>query len=271
MRDRLPTPSRCSTSRRASGGPRAGRTTTSPSSASGWTDGPIKSVVIHAVYLINCASKDREIRSKSIASLVHALRMGDAIGADGVVLHPGSTVGEPHGGGDRAGRRGARARRWRSRTRARCCWRTPPAPATRSAALRGARRAGRAGRRRQARRASAWTPATCWPPATTCAPPTSWPRCMDECDRDRGPDRLRCLHVNDSKMPLGSNRDRHAPLGDRRARRPRLRRVPVRAALRGPAGALRGPGRRGQGVAPRTSSAMRELRRNGLRARKRRG
>ena len=60
-------------------------------------DGPIESVVIHAVYLINCASKDKEIRSKSIASLVHSLRMGDAIGADGVVLHPGSTVGEPHG------------------------------------------------------------------------------------------------------------------------------------------------------------------------------
>ena len=59
-------------------------------------DGPIRSVVIHAVYLINCASPDPEIRAKSIASLTHALRMGDAIGADGVVLHPGSTLGEPH-------------------------------------------------------------------------------------------------------------------------------------------------------------------------------
>src|SRR5436305_3259071 len=58
-------------------------------------DGPIESVVIHAVYLINVASKDREIRKKSLASLAHALRVGDAIGADGVVFHPGSTVGEP--------------------------------------------------------------------------------------------------------------------------------------------------------------------------------
>jgi deoxyribonuclease-4 len=57
--------------------------------------GPIRSVVIHAVYLINVASKDREIRKKSLASLAHALRVGDAIGADGVVFHPGSTVGEP--------------------------------------------------------------------------------------------------------------------------------------------------------------------------------
>src|SRR4051812_15182326 len=59
------------------------------------SDGPIKSVVIHAVYLINVASKDPEVRSKSLASLTQALRVGDAIGADGVVFHPGSTVGEP--------------------------------------------------------------------------------------------------------------------------------------------------------------------------------
>ena len=58
--------------------------------------GPIGSIVIHAVYLINCASKDPEIREKSLISLKHSLRMGDAIAADGVVLHPGSTVGEPH-------------------------------------------------------------------------------------------------------------------------------------------------------------------------------
>src|SRR3954466_13573921 len=57
--------------------------------------GPIRSVVSHAVYLINAASRDKEVRKKSLASLAHALRVGDAIGADGVVFHPGSTVGEP--------------------------------------------------------------------------------------------------------------------------------------------------------------------------------
>jgi deoxyribonuclease-4 len=56
---------------------------------------PVKSVTVHAVYLINPATKDREMRKKSADSLIHALRMGDEIRADGVVLHPGSTVGEP--------------------------------------------------------------------------------------------------------------------------------------------------------------------------------
>src|SRR3954469_23158922 len=58
-------------------------------------DSPIQSVLIHAVYLINPATKDAEMRKKSADSLIHALRMGDEIRAEGVVLHPGSTVGEP--------------------------------------------------------------------------------------------------------------------------------------------------------------------------------
>ena len=60
-------------------------------------DSPVEAVVIHAVYLINCASKDKELRKKSQASLTHALRIGDEIGAAGVVLHPGAQVKEPLG------------------------------------------------------------------------------------------------------------------------------------------------------------------------------
>jgi deoxyribonuclease-4 len=53
-------------------------------------DSPIDAVVIHAVYLLNCASDDSDIRAKSLASLTHSLRVGHDIGASGVVLHPGS-------------------------------------------------------------------------------------------------------------------------------------------------------------------------------------
>src|SRR5664279_852460 len=58
---------------------------------------PVESVVIHAVYLINCATKEAELRKKSLASLTHALRIGDAISAAGVVLHPGAQKGEALG------------------------------------------------------------------------------------------------------------------------------------------------------------------------------
>src|SRR5665811_2591556 len=60
-------------------------------------DSPVEAVAIHAVYLINCATKDKELRKKSLASLTHALRTGDGIGAAGVVLHPGAQKGEPLG------------------------------------------------------------------------------------------------------------------------------------------------------------------------------
>jgi deoxyribonuclease-4 len=39
-------------------------------------------------------------------------------------------------------------------------------------------------------------------------------RVLAELDGSIGLDRLRCLHVNDSKAPLGSNRDRHDNIGD---------------------------------------------------------
>jgi deoxyribonuclease-4 len=55
----------------------------------------VEAVIIHAVYLINCATKDKELRKKSLTSLTHALRVGDGIGAKGVVLHPGSQKTDP--------------------------------------------------------------------------------------------------------------------------------------------------------------------------------
>ncbi|MDQ3850049.1 MAG: TIM barrel protein, partial [Actinomycetota bacterium] len=53
---------------------------------------PVQALLIHAVYLLNCASEDREIRAKSLASLVSSLRAGAALGAHAVVLHPGSAL-----------------------------------------------------------------------------------------------------------------------------------------------------------------------------------
>src|SRR5436305_2640734 len=58
----------------------------------------VEAVIIHAVYLINCATNDKELRKKSLTSLTHALRLGDGIGAAGVVLHPGAQKGTQFAG-----------------------------------------------------------------------------------------------------------------------------------------------------------------------------
>src|SRR3954454_24063702 len=51
---------------------------------------PVQALLIHAVYLLNAASEDPEIRAKTLASLIASLRAGAALGAVAVVLHPGS-------------------------------------------------------------------------------------------------------------------------------------------------------------------------------------
>src|SRR5947199_8749338 len=52
----------------------------------------VDALLIHAVYLLNCASEDPDFRAKSLASLTSSLRAGDALGAHAVVLHPGSAL-----------------------------------------------------------------------------------------------------------------------------------------------------------------------------------
>ena len=44
-------------------------------------DSDIDALLIHAVYLLNCASEDKEILTKSHASLASSLRAGAALGA----------------------------------------------------------------------------------------------------------------------------------------------------------------------------------------------
>src|SRR5215212_6727739 len=53
----------------------------------------VDALLIHAVYLLNCASDDPEIRQKSLNSLISSLRAGKELDATAVVLHPGSAKG----------------------------------------------------------------------------------------------------------------------------------------------------------------------------------
>ena len=173
--------------------------------------GPIKSVVIHAVYLINCASKDREIRSKSIASLAHALRLGDAIGADGVVFHPGSRVKEPLGASlERVGK-AIRQVLDESDSCRLLLENTAGAGGTLGRSLEELYDlVGRGGGDERI--------GVCLDCCHMLASgfdirtDEGLAQVVDDFDAQLGIDRLVCIHVNDSQAPLGSNRDRHADL-----------------------------------------------------------
>src|SRR5436305_10261377 len=53
----------------------------------------VQAALIHTVYLINCASRDRTIRRKSLEALTIALRSGAAPRADAGVRHAGTAPG----------------------------------------------------------------------------------------------------------------------------------------------------------------------------------
>jgi deoxyribonuclease-4 len=59
----------------------------------------VRPVVAHNSYLINLAAADRALRRKSIAALLEELDRAEALGLDGLVMHPGSyTTGTESGG-----------------------------------------------------------------------------------------------------------------------------------------------------------------------------
>jgi deoxyribonuclease-4 len=175
--------------------------------------GPLKSVVIHAVYLINAASKDREIRRKSLASLTQALQVGDAIGADGVVFHPGSTVGEPLE--EAMDRIGEAIREVLAESDACPLLLEDTAGAGGTIGrdfgeLAKLIELGGGGDRLGVCLDCCHMLASGYDISTA----DGLTEVIDDCVSMVGLERVQCLHVNDSAMPLGSNRDRHAILPD---------------------------------------------------------
>jgi deoxyribonuclease-4 len=176
-------------------------------------ESPIDALLIHAVYLINCASEDREIRKKSLTSLIHALDVGTGIGAVGVVLHPGSAkkgdVGKAIG---RAGKVIKQALGESERCRL-LLEDTAGAGGTLGRSfdeLEALLDAAGGDRRLGLCLDSCHLFASGYDVSTR----QGLDETLDECDRLVGLDRLHGLHLNDSLTPLGSNRDRHSILGE---------------------------------------------------------
>ncbi len=233
-------------------------------------DGPIKSIVIHAVYLVNPASKDPEIRKKSLASLTHSLRMGDEIGADGVVLHPGSTVGEPH---EEALERVGDVLKEALAESDSCPLLLEDTAGAGNTLGRSFEELARLIELGDGHERLGLCLDSCHLLASGFDVRTAdgVAEVMDSCVSLVGKGRLRCLHVNDSKMPLGSNRDRHAPLGEGELgtkgcaaflSEPRFEKLPA---------IFEGPGMEGKAPTAADIKQARKLRASGLRSRKRRG
>jgi deoxyribonuclease-4 len=172
----------------------------------------IKAVLIHAVYLLNCASEDREIRQKTLASLIQSLRVGEGIGAHGVVLHPGSAKkSDVSQAIKRAGKVIAEALAETER----CPLHLEDTAGAGGTLGRSFEELGEllnaagGGQRLGICLDSCHLLASGYDISTA----EGLGDTVEQFDRILGPDRLASVHVNDSATPLGSNRDRHAVLG----------------------------------------------------------
>ena len=227
---------------------------------------PLRSIVIHAIYLINGASTEPGTKRKSAASLLAALRLGDAIGADGVVLHAGARKGRPH---DASMRRAAKAIAAALAASERC-----PLLLENTAGTQGplgknfdelAELIDLAGDDR--RLGVCVDCCHLFASGFEIRDPRALTAVVDELDAKVVLDRLRVLHVNDSKIPLGGNRDQHAYVGEGELGRRGIATFLSEPRFEGLPALLETPGPDGHGPDRAEVKLAKRLRRDGLRRR----
>lgn len=175
-------------------------------------DSDVDALLIHAVYLLNCASDDDDVRAKSLTSLVASLRAGAALGAHAVVLHPGSAkAGEVEPAIERAGAtirealaesEGCALHLENTAGSGGTLGRSFEELAALLAAAGGDQRLG-----------LCLDSCHLFASGFDIRTPAGLAAVLDDCVAAVGHDRLGSLHLNDSQTGLGSNRDRHANIG----------------------------------------------------------
>ncbi len=226
----------------------------------------VDAMVIHAVYLINCASEDPEIREKSRAALTLALRAGDQLGARGVVLHAGSAkTGDV---GEAVARAGEVIREALAESDS--C----PLHLENTAGAGGTlgRSFGELAALLDAaggddRLGLCLDSCHLYASGFDVRTPEGLGQVLDECVEIVGPERVGSLHVNDSLAPLGSNRDRHAPLGTGELGEDGCAVFLSEPRFEGLPAIFEGPGFGGKQAEAADVTAMAELRARGLAAR----
>jgi len=173
----------------------------------------IGAVACHALYLVNLASRDEDIRAKSLVALRATMETASGIGADAVVFHVGSHLG--YGFDEAVGVVSPALRELLELTTA-DLW-----LCMENAAGAG----GTIGRSvaelatlcdaldRHPRLGICLDSCHWWASGVDVADPAALDDAVQDLDARMGLGRLRLLHVNDSKTPLGSNRDRHELVG----------------------------------------------------------
>jgi len=171
-------------------------------------------VLCHALYLCNLAAPNDDVYEKSVAAMRNTMEVACGIGADGVVFHVGSHLGS---GFEHGLERVLPAMEHVLELCSDETWLLMENSA-------GA--GGTIGRSidelatlyerldRHPRLGICLDSCHLYVSGIDVTDRAALDACLDEIDSSIGLDRLRALHVNDSAAPLGSNRDRHANIGE---------------------------------------------------------
>jgi deoxyribonuclease-4 len=170
--------------------------------------------LVHAIYLVNLASPEDEVYEKSIATMRSTVDTACAMGADAVVFHVGSHLGAGFETG--LGRAVPAIEQVLERCR----------DDTWLLMENSAGAGGTIGRSieeldvllerlgRHERLGVCIDSCHLYVSGWDVTDPETLNRLVDELDERIGLDRLRAIHVNDAEAELGSNRDRHANVGE---------------------------------------------------------
>ena len=170
----------------------------------------LQAVVCHAIYLVNLAAPNDDVYEKSVESMRSTMQIACGIDADAVVFHVGSHLGS---GFQRGLERALPAMEQVLELCSERTW----------LLMENSAGAGGTIGRSIAELAALFERLDRHPRLGVCLDSchlfvsgiditdrAALDGVLDELDDAIGLDRLRCVHVNDSQSPLGSNRDRHA-------------------------------------------------------------
>ena len=221
---------------------------------------PIRFVVIHTIYLINLASAKEDFYEKSVTSLLGAVAAADQLGADAIVTHVGSHQGAGFDVG--LARVQAALRRALSESEGSpvriLLENTAGAGGTMGvdfdelgAMIRAADEHPRLG--------LCLDTAHVFEAGFDLRTAAGLDEALTRLDAACGLERLVMLHLNDSKTPFGSNRDRHENIGDGEIGRDGFRAIVNHPAFAAVPGILEVPGFDGEGPDARNVQILHEL------------
>jgi deoxyribonuclease IV len=225
---------------------------------------PIRFVLIHTIYLINLATTNEDFYEKSVTALVGAVTAAEQLGADAIVTHTGSHqgVGFPAGLArveaalgralDEVGDSPVRVLLENTAGAGGTMGVSFAELAAMIDAVGGDARVG-----------LCLDTAHLFEAGFDLRRPEGLDAALADLDATCGLDRLVCLHLNDSKTPLGSNRDRHENIGDGDLGIEAFAQLVNHAALAGLPGILEVPGVAGDGPDRDNVRRLLDLRRRG--------